>query len=338
MHEFAVDIGSGFHPRNRLFPHKVGYFRNHPCKIRMASNKGQTPHGIFGMIISASYRSDIPAFHAAWFRKQLVNQAVRVPNPYGGKATQIDLSPGAVDGYLFWTRNPLPFLSALDDVDSQGTPWVMQVTVTGMPKALEARTPDTDAIVKALKALRSRYGPKAIVWRFDPVLQSDVWSLDQQRERFIDLSQALKGVTDEVCVSWATLYRKTVRNLTRHGVTALDPSVEEKRAFFQGLAEIAQDRAMQLTVCSQPDLVPEGGKPAACVDASRLSDVAGRDISARRKGNRPGCACAESRDIGSYDSCAHGCFYCYAVNNHEKAHAEMKPGPRFARAALKPTP
>ena len=70
---------------------------------------------------------------------------------------------------------------------------------------------------------------------------------------------------------------------------------------------------MQLTICAQPDLLVPGAEPARCVDATRLSDVAGRAVAAKTKGNRPGCFCAESRDIGEYDTCPHGCVYCYAV-------------------------
>ena len=36
------------------------------------------------MIVSASYRTDIPAFYGDWFRRRLAEGAVRVANPYGG--------------------------------------------------------------------------------------------------------------------------------------------------------------------------------------------------------------------------------------------------------------
>jgi hypothetical protein len=76
---------------------------------------------------------------------------------------------------------------------------------------------------------------------------------------------------------------------------------------------------MLLAVCSQRDLLVEGAADAKCVDAHRLEELAGASVRARLKGNRKDCGCYESRDIGDYDTCPHGCVYCYAVQNRELA-------------------
>ena len=81
---------------------------------------------------------------------------------------------------------------------------------------------------------------------------------------------------------------------------------------------------MRLTLCTEPELASVAAQPARCIDAERLSDIAGRAILAREKGNRPGCLCAESRDIGAYDTCAQGCVYCYAVESHDRAARRIK--------------
>ena len=81
---------------------------------------------------------------------------------------------------------------------------------------------------------------------------------------------------------------------------------------------------MKVTVCSQPGFRVPSVRAARCIDTERLSRVAGSRIAARRKGNRPGCLCHEARDIGAYDTCPHGCAYCYAVIDRDEAAKRFK--------------
>jgi uncharacterized protein DUF1848 len=123
-------------------------------------------------------------------------------------------------------------------------------------------------------------------------------------------------------------YRKTRRNLDRaaghHGFRWRDPPAEEKRHLLERLAAIALDHGMAPTLCSQPELLLPGLGEARCIDAERLVDVAQRPVAARESGNRPGCRCALSRDIGAYDTCPHGCVYCYAVADRDRAVANFR--------------
>ena len=79
---------------------------------------------------------------------------------------------------------------------------------------------------------------------------------------------------------------------------------------------------MRLKVCSQKALlIPGIVEEARCVDADRLERVAHRQIvgKSKQKGNRKECGCFASKDIGEYDTCPHGCVYCYAVRNRDLA-------------------
>src|ERR1700687_2730387 len=70
--------------------------------------------GARSLIVSASYRTDIPAFYASWFLGRLRAGFCRVANPYGGGSYEVSLMPGAADGFVLWTRNLRPLLSDLD--------------------------------------------------------------------------------------------------------------------------------------------------------------------------------------------------------------------------------
>jgi hypothetical protein len=275
------------------------------------------------MIVSASYRTDIPAFYSTWFAARLAAGYAMVANPYGGRPYRVSLRPEDVDGYVFWTRNIAPFRDVLAAVAGSGVPFVVQYTVTGYPRPLEGMVPHAEQAIAEIRGLAETYGPRAVVWRYDPVLISSLTLPAFHHENVARLAGALAGAVDEVCLSFAHIYRKTGRNLAAaaaaHGFTWSDPEISEKRAILQDMAQVAGDFGMAATVCSQPDLTAGSLAPARCVDARRLSDVAGHPIAARQKGNRPGCLCAESRDIGAYDTCPHGCVYCYAVADRRTA-------------------
>lgn len=277
------------------------------------------------MIVSASYRTDIPAFYADWFARRLAAGAVRVANPYGGPAYRVSLKPEDVTGYVFWTRNAAPFAPALEAVARQGVPFVVQYTLTGYPRALEARVPAVADGLTTIRSLAERFGPRCVVWRYDPVLLSSLTPPEFHHENLARLAAALAGAVDEVCLSFAQIYRKTAGNLRRagerQGFDWRDPEREEKRALLAELAGIAAGHGIAARICAQPEL----DLPAArCIDLQRLSDIAGHQLDGREKGNRPGCLCAESRDIGAYDSCPHGCVYCYAVRDRDRARQRFR--------------
>ncbi len=280
------------------------------------------------MIVSASYRTDIPAFYGAWFMNRLAAGFCMVANPYGGAPYRVVLTRETVDGFVFWTKNLSPFVEALGQIGARGFPFVVHHTINGYPRLLETSVTDADRSVAEMRRLADRYGPRAAVWRYDPVIETDRTSVDWHVENFAALARRLAGTTDEAVISFAHIYRKTRRNLDdaarRHGFSWRDPEVEEKRELAGRLAAIAGEHGMRLTLCSQPDFADSGVAPARCIDADRLADVAGRPVTARRKGNRTGCACFESRDIGAYDSCPHGCVYCYAVCNRDLAQRRFR--------------
>ena len=281
------------------------------------------------MIVSASYRTDIPAFYADWFLRRLEAGFCRVANPYGGGEYEVPLRPGAVDGFVLWTRNLRPLLPDLDVVRAVA-PFVVQFTVTGYPRSLETSVINTEDAIDQLREVRRRFGPRAAVWRYDPVVFTDGLDAAAHVAGFAPLARALRGSVDEVVLSVVHPYRKTRRNLdraaARSGIAWHDPPPEEKRALLRRLAAIAREHGMVPTLCSQPELLGPDCDigEASCIDAARLADVATRPVTARTSGNRPGCRCALSRDIGAYDTCPHGCVYCYAVADRDRAVANFR--------------
>ncbi|MFH1137217.1 MAG: DUF1848 domain-containing protein [Pseudomonadota bacterium] len=283
------------------------------------------------MIISASRRTDIPAFHAPWFMNRIRAGFVLVPNPFNPKQIRrVSLAPGDVSGLVFWTRNPEPLLTGLDELDRRGFPYYFLFTITGLPRILEKNTLPPDRAAEIFRRLSTRLGPGRVVWRFDPVIITDVSPPGAILENFTVLAERLSGSTDRVIFSFAEIYRKVKKNLDRlereEGVRCRDlaASPGEMTDLAGKLAEVAAARGLRLQACCpQVDLTPAGLVPGKCVDPALLPGLTPEDFP-RDKTQRPGCNCVASADIGQYDSCLHGCVYCYAVKNPEAALANRK--------------
>ena len=246
-----------------------------------------------------------------------------ISNPYSGKSHAVSLIPGDVDGLVFWTKNIGPFMDNLGAIRRRGLSFVVHYTINNYPAALERSVPESGQSVELFRSLSRSYGGRAAVWRYDPVVDSDLTPPGWHLANFGRLAGALRGATDEVVVSFAQIYRKTRRNLDAaargRDFVWNDPEPAAKQALLRELATIAADNDMRLTLCSQPELMVNGIGAASCIDGKRLSDVANHPIAAKIKGNRPGCLCSESRDIGAYDTCPMGCAYCYAVRDRAAA-------------------
>lgn len=275
------------------------------------------------MIISASYKTDIPTFYGDWFLQRLKEGCCGVSEPYTSRVRRVSLRPGDVDGIVFWTKNVGPFVPALEQVRGMGFPFVVHHTINGYPREFEHRVVDAERSCQLLRGLSGRYGQRSVVWRYDTIIVSTLTDAEWHRANFSRLACALRGVTDEVVVSFLQLYKKTVRGLDaaaeQGGFRWWDPSDEEKKALCTALAAVAADNGMRLTICGQPQLLQDGVGEARCIDAVRLSDVAGRPVVAQLGGSRKKCGCYQATDIGAYNTCPHGCVYCYAVSSEARA-------------------
>ncbi|WP_434300621.1 DUF1848 domain-containing protein [Corallococcus exiguus] len=275
------------------------------------------------MIISASYKTDIPTFYGEWFINRLRAGFCRMLNPYSKSPILVSLKKEDVDGFIFWTKNITPFTRYLPEINERGYPFVIQHTINGYPRSLETSVADPQRTVQSIRSVSEKYGPRTVVWRYDTIIFSSLTPQEFHVENFRRIAIQLQGMTDEVVISFAHLYQKTKRNVElaaeANNFDWWDPSPEDKRALARALLEIATANGMTLSVCSQRAYLVDGAADAKCVDARRLEDVAQRSVKARLKGNRQECGCFESRDIGDYNTCPHGCVYCYAVQSRETA-------------------
>ena len=81
------------------------------------------------MIVSASRRTDLPAFYTPWLLRRLGEGEVLVPSPrHPHRLSRIPLTPDVVDCLVFWTKNPTPLLPHLRELEQSGYSFYFQIT------------------------------------------------------------------------------------------------------------------------------------------------------------------------------------------------------------------
>ena len=269
------------------------------------------------MLISASRRTDIPAFYSDWFFNRLQAGFVYVRNPMNPRqVSKVSLTPDVVDGVVFWTKNPSPMLPKLSSLREYT--YYFQFTLTPYGTDVEANLPSkNDILIPTFQRLSDAIGPRRVVWRYDPILYNPRYTAAYHIEYFEKLARRLQGYTDTCIVSFLDFYRSTVSNIKDLHIT--DPTEDEKLALLTSLSAIAKSYGLTMQACAeQMDFSDCNVLPARCVDAALLSELFGVPLFSHKDPNqRPECGCSKSIDIGMYNTCGNGCRYCYA--NHSNA-------------------
>ena len=275
-------------------------------------------------LLSVSRRTDIPAFYGDWFIARLMAGFAAVRQPFNGLVRQVDLRPEAVEGIIFWSKDYRPLLPRLDEIRRMGyAPFVFQFTINDAPGWLEPNVPLAAQSVEVMCELARRFGVESTIWRFDPIIITRHLDAEHHLDRFLRLADVLTGATRRVTVSFVDNYRKTARNLSpvlaARGDEILDLPLTSRREMVARMADEALSRGIRLSVCCEPDLVSWNIPMARCVDPAQFTAL-GRPVKAVVRPTREGCGCYAAVDIGAYNTCAHGCLYCYANSDPETAH------------------
>lgn len=270
------------------------------------------------MIISASRRTDIPAFFSDWFFDRIAKGFCEVKNPYNPKqVSTISLKPADVDAIVFWTKNPAPIIPRLKELDALGYRYYFQFTLNAYPLELEAGIPSLEERINSFHILSEMLGPRRVVWRYDPIVLSDRTNHDFHLETFSALCHRLSGRTTRVMTSVVEYYKKTERNLARLDGFNFDRNGSQNPLttnLIRQMAKTSESAGMELFSCAQEmDYSEVGVKPGACVDSALINEIWGTSLStAKDKGQRKYCLCSTSRDIGTNGTCLSACAYCYA--------------------------
>jgi hypothetical protein len=268
------------------------------------------------MIISASRRTDIPAFYSDWFMNRLREGFVYVRNAFNqSQISEITLRPDLIECIVFWTKNPNNIFKKLKEIDSLGYQYYFQFTLTAYGREIEKNLPDKDTIIHFFKKLSDTIGPEKVIWRYDPIVITEDITDKSHIDWFDRLSGELRGYTSKCITSFIDMYKKCERNMASLHVVNMDNA--EKLSLLKHLKEIAHVHGMKLETCAEEMEASETGiLPAKCIDDTLVARLIGEDIRVKKDpSQRKRCGCVQSIDIGAYNTCRHHCLYCYANHN-----------------------
>ncbi|MCP4579229.1 MAG: DUF1848 domain-containing protein [Deltaproteobacteria bacterium] len=277
------------------------------------------------MIISASRRTDIPAFYADWFMNRIREGYCTVPNPFNPKQiSRISLKPEDVDVIVFWTRYARPLLPLLNEMNDRGYRYYFLYTLMNNPRVLDPKAPSHKRSLNTFRELSHRIGKEKVVWRYDPIVFSTITDTNFHKETYHRIAEDLKGYTTRSVISIVDIYRKVakrLRLLENRGIQIAEPTRTEFNNLMKYLSVSARANDMEIQTCAEkPDLSSHGISSGKCINDDLIRKVFNLHVTSRKDpSQRAACGCVASRDIGMYDTCRFGCVYCYATTSVERA-------------------
>ncbi len=280
------------------------------------------------IVISASRRTDIPAFYMPWFMSRLDKGFFEVTNPYNHKISVVPASADKVHTLVFWSKNFGPFINGgyAKILLKKGYHLFFNFTINSANTLLEPNVPSLRDRLNQLEDLCGQLDPKHINWRFDPLCfyQNFTGVRKSNLNDFSQISDRAAEAGIQRCItSFMDHYPKIQKRIARmKGFSFIDPPLEKKRKIILQMEKVLSPKKISLYTCCEKDLLaslPEcsGITGSSCISGTLLTDLFGGRVSLRKDtGQRvkAGCGCRVSSDIGSYNRhpCFNNCLFCYA--------------------------
>lgn len=290
-------------------------------------------------ILSASRRTDIPAFYLDWFMEHIRLGFFDIKNPYTQIAKRLDLSEENIHSIVFWSKNYDTFIKTRtgEKLQNSGYHLYFNFTINSESALLEPNIPPLEERLKQLHLLAKRFGPEAVDWRFDPVCfyQTRInGPVKDNLNDFQTIAREAQTAGIKTCViSFCDLYAKIQKRIqplfkkNNQTMIFLDPSMDQKKQVVHQIEGYLKNTGIQLSLCCEKQVFSSldqdgidnrlGVKENACIDGKKLKTLYGGHPETRRdygQRSKKGCRCSRSIDVGSYKDhpCFHNCLFCYA--------------------------
>ena len=285
--------------------------------------------------LSCSRRTDIPWGYLDQYMKLLNDGFMYVPNPVSGKLNPVYLKPydfKTKKGIIFiswWSKNYSKWIKAYQnnsDFFDQWSVHLFNFTVNSENEDLEPNTIPLNDRLDQIKWICDMFGPYSLNIRFDPIViykkkDGKIYNNLSDFEKIIEFiaNIGIKHIVFSFC-----LYNGNVsKNMIKNGLTPINISILEQKKIVDQLLLTSFKYGVKLKACCMTPLVGYGKdqwkvESSKCIDGAIVQMILDKKSipiklkQQKDKGQRVECNCISTRDIGYYQSCPHGCRYCYA--------------------------
>lgn len=275
------------------------------------------------MIYSVSRRTDIPSYYSDWFYNRLEAGFVDVANPFNPKqVSRYSLKKEDVDCFVFWTKNPKKFMIKMDLLKDYN--YYFQFTINGYGQDLEPNLPSKRLeVINTFKELSKKIGKEKVIWRYDPVILTNRYSIDKHISYFKYIANELKNYTTKVVFSFVDIYQKNKKHIKEIGAQEL--TLDKMDMIASEFAKIAKLNNLEISTCAEKiDLDKYGISHNKCIDDKLIYKLFNISVDSKKDAQREFCGCIKCVDIGAYNTCLHGCKYCYANYSFESIKENVK--------------
>ena len=281
------------------------------------------------MIINVGGRTDIVNYYTPWLLNRLEEGYAYSRNPFARENVyKLSLKSEDVDCLLFCSKNYQPILKHIGDIDEKYN-ILCNYTITAYGKDIEPKVPSINQSIKTLKRLSDIVGSNKILWRYDPILLTEKYTVEKHLETFEYMAEKISPLVYRCIFSFVDMYKKVEENMPE----IIPFTDEDKVKLLKGIGEISKKYNLYTQTCATNENYEKYGIHAAGCTTREILEQAHNVVYKNVKGTgiRENCQCIPSRDIGAYNSCLSECKYCYANRKPDipkkviKMHDEKSP-------------
>lgn len=268
-------------------------------------------------------------YYTPWLLNRIREGYAYSRNPFVRENVyKLKLTPGDVDCLLFCSKNYKPILEHIGEIDEKYN-ILCNYTITAYGRDIEPKVPSIDQSINTLEKLSDIVGKNKILWRYDPILLSEKYTVEKHLETFEYIAEKISPLVSRCIFSFVDMYKKVEENMPE----IISLTLGDKERLLKGIGRISKKYNLYTQTCATDEIYEKYNiHNSGCTTREILEqahNVVYKNVKA--SGMRKNCRCIPSRDIGAYNSCLSECKYCYANSkpdipkNVTKLHDESSP-------------